>query len=108
VQSALAGFVVLVLAAWAKYVFNRLWQKTLVDSAADALLAATALGLTVEPLGFGPVIVATGIHDGRTVRVEWRGGWNGETTRIRIDGRVHRTQLVRTASALERLLSSEE
>ena len=107
-QSALAGFVVLVLAVWVKYVFNRLWQKTLLASSEDALVALQAQGFEVQPLGFGPVVVARGTHNGEPVRLEWRGSWKGETSRVRVGGRVLKTPLIRTQAQVAALLSGEE
>ena len=108
VQSALGGFVVLVLAVMGKYVMNRLWQKTLMASASEALAAASSFGLHVHRPGFGPVIRATGEHLGEPVRVEWRGGIRGETSRCRIGGRKETVPLIRTQADLARVLGSEE
>lgn len=107
-QSALAGFVVLVLAVWVKYVFNRLWQKTLLASAADVLAVLQDRGFEVQPLGFGPRVVATGTHDGQALRIEWRGGWRGETSRIRINGQVRSGTAIRSQADLSALIAGEE
>ena len=107
-QSALGGFVVLVLAVMAKYVMNRLWQKTLMTSAADALAAAETFGLRVQRPGYGPVIRAKGEISGRRVCIEWRGGVRGETSRYRDDHRKEVIPLIRTQVDLQRVLSAEE
>jgi len=108
VQSALAGFVVLVLAGGVKCVFNRLWQKTLLVTASDALNGAARLGLSVQPLGLGPIVVARGHVDGQPVRIEWRGGWKGETTHLRKDRKTHQIRLIRSREQLEIALFGEE
>ena len=107
-QSALGGFAILVLAVMAKYVMNRLWQKTLLSSAADALTATEAHGLVVHRLGFGPFIRATGTLDGEKVSIEWRGGVRGEISRVRIGGRRATVPLIRTSQDLVRVLACEE
>ena len=107
-QSALGGIAVLVLAVMAKYVMNRLWQKTLTVSAADALASLPLHGFSMQPLGYGPVVRATGKIDGKPAYIEWRGGIRGETSVLRVGGRKRRLPLVRTGSDLERLLFGEE
>ena len=107
-QSALGGFVVLVLAVMAKYVMNRLWQKTLMTSAADALAAAETFGLQVQRPGYGPVIRAKGEILGRRVSIEWRGGVRGETSRYRDGHRKEVIPLIRTQLDLQRVLGTEE
>ena len=99
---------VLVLAVMAKYVMNRLWQKTLIDSASEAMSAAASFGLRVHPPGFGPVIRATGELSGESVCIEWRGGVRGETSRCRVGMRKRVTPLIRTQLDLQRALGAEE
>ena len=103
VQSALGGFVVLVLAVMGKYVMNRLWQKTLMTSASEALAAASSFGLHVHRLAEA---FAEYLHE--RVRVEWRGGIRGETSRCRIGGRIETVPLIRTQADLARVLGTEE
>jgi len=108
VQSALGGFAILVLAVMAKYVMNRLWQKTLLASAADALASAESHGLVVHRLGFGPCVRATGVVAGQTVAIEWRGGIRGEISRCRLGGRRMTVPLIRTSRDLACVLLGEE
>ena len=96
------------LAVMAKYVMNRLWQKTLVASAEDAMSAIEAFGLQVHPPGFGPVIRATGQFAGETVCIEWRGGIRGETSRLRLGKKRVNLPLIRTQRDVERVLGIEE
>ena len=107
-QSALGGLVVLVLAVMAKYVMNRLWQKTLMSSASDALSSIESFGLRVHAPGFGPVIRATGQCAGESVCIEWRGGVRGETSRYRVGKRKGTLPLIRTRGDVQRVLLGGE
>ncbi len=107
-QGALGGLVVLVLAVWGKYVFNRLWQRSLMDESVDAMAAAQTLGLTLQPVGYGPRVKMVGDVDGVAVSIWWCGGLLGASTLVQgADGR-QRHPLLRTKAELRAALFGEE
>ena len=104
----LSGFVIIALTVMAKSAMNRLWQQTLMATAADALASAASLGFEVQPLGHGPRIRAVGMLDGAKATVEWRGGLRGETCWLRIGRHSRRVALIRTAQDWRRVIAMEE
>ena len=104
----MSGFVVLLLAGVGACVFNRLWQRSLLHDAASAIEQADRLGLTIQPLGFGPEIVARGSIDGVPIRIRWRGGLMGARSDARIGKRQQRMPLLISATALQAVVSGEE
>jgi hypothetical protein len=108
VQGALGGFVVLVLAVMGTYVFNRLWQHSLLREAGPAVAAAERLGLRLQPFGFGPRLKVSGVVDGQTTEIVWTGGFRGAHTVVRVGEHRLRYPLATTASALDELLATEE
>ncbi len=97
-----------VLAVWLRYVFNRLWQKSLASDAAGALHAAVHRGLQVLPSGFGASVNAAGVTGGRNVRIRWSGGVLGERCAVWIDGRRQSVSMIRTEEDLQSALGLEE
>jgi hypothetical protein len=108
VQGVLSGFVVLVLAVGLKYVFNRLWQRSLIEEAGAAMMAAEALGLSVQPLGYGAHVQAMGVLDGVAVQLVWSGGVRGGRTQLSLDGTKQWLPLVTSAELLHRAIGAEE
>ncbi len=108
VQSVLSGFVIIALATMAKSALNRLWQRTLMSTASDALAGAESMGFVVQPLGFGPRIRAHGVVAGQKASVEWCGGLRGETCWLRIGKRKRQVPLFRTVNDWQRILGTEE
>ena len=104
----MSGFVVLLLAGGGTCVFNRFWQRSLLNEAAAAIRAADALGITLKPLGFGPEVVALGGFNGERVRIRWRGGVMGARTDVQIGRRRRRLPLLVTEDALRAAVSGEE
>ena len=107
-QSILAGLAVLVLAAGAKYVLNRLWQGSLAEDADDAIQAAVDMGFKIMPLGFGPRIVAQGTINSVSVQVTWSGGLFGARSQVRFGDRLVDLPLITTEDALETVFGTEE
>tara|TARA_B100000575_G_scaffold288122_1_gene287635 strand:+ start:777 stop:1145 length:369 start_codon:yes stop_codon:yes gene_type:complete len=108
VEGVLSGVFVAAGAVALRYVFNRLWQRSLIADAALAIAAAHDAGLCVHPLGFGPRVEASGDIGGVSVRVRWEGGIRGERTIIWMDGSRQTAPLVRSAEGLHAALGSEE
>jgi hypothetical protein len=104
----LSGLIVAVVAAWAKYAFNRLWQKSLASDASEALAYAVSLGLRVLPAGWGPTVVVEGQLDGQAIRLEWGGGLRGERTRVRVGEARESMPMLRTAADVRSALGGEE
>ncbi len=104
VNSVLAGLLILVLALWAKYLLNRLWQVSLRADAASAICGAEARGLQLQGDGVKARVVAVGARGSEPVRVEWRGGWRGAHTVLFRGDQVVWSTFVRTESELMRLL----
>ena len=100
-QGTLSGFVVLVLAVWGKYVFNRLWQRSLLNESAEAILAAQALGLHIQPLGYGPKVVLKGCIGEDPVKLVFSGGLFGERVVVRRAHQKRRFSGLRSAQALQ-------
>ena len=98
----------LLLAGVGTCVFNRLWQRSLLHDAAAAVEEADRLGLVVQPLGFGPEIVARGNINGVAVRIRWRGGLMGARSDARVGKRQQRLPLLTSATALQAVVSGEE
>ena len=107
-QGTLGGLVVLVLAVWVKYVFNRLWQRALLNESLAAREKAHALGLVLQPIGFGPRIRMKGQISGEAVVVEWSGGMFGQRTVLRRARQKIALPPLRTASQMESALLGEE
>jgi len=108
VQGALGGLVVLVLAVWGKYVLNRLWQRTLLDESFSAREQGAAMGLSLQPLGFGPRIQMKGQIAGDAVCIEWSGGLFGQRTVLRRAGQKTPLRELQTAAQMEAALLGEE
>ena len=104
----LSGFVVLSLTVFAVYVMNRLWQRSLMAEAGPAMEAAVALGFTLDPVGFGPRVRATGTWAGEPVVVTWSGGVFGSRTLLCQDGKTSIHRLIGSAAEMQRLLGGEE
>jgi len=104
----LSGLIVAVVAAWLKYAFNRLWQKSLASDASEALEYAVSLGLRVLPVGWGPAVVVEGQLDGKPIRLEWVGGIRGERSRVRVGELRESMPMLRTAAELQSVLGGEE
>ena len=83
-------------------------QRSLLHDAASAIEQADRLGLTIQPLGFGPEIVARGSIDGVPIRIRWRGGLMGARSDARIGKRQQRLPLLISATALQAVVSGEE
>lgn len=94
-----------VLAVWLRYAFNRLWQKSLMNDAAESIKDAQAMGLTVHPAGFGASVHAYGTVSGRRIRIRWSGGLLGERTTIWVDRLRTSGPLLTRAGSLQRALS---
>ncbi len=107
-QGALGGLVVLVLAAGSAYVFSWLWQQALLSEAAEAIGEAKTMGVEIQPLGFGPSIVAKGHHNGTSVVVAWRGGVRGTRTTFRIGRKTRVLPLITRRDEFHRLMLGEE
>ena len=99
---------VLVLAVWGKYAFNRLWQQSLMDESSEAMSAAHALGLRLQPLGYGPAVRMRGTIDGAEVYIQWGGRMFGSSTTVKSAGIKRRSALLRSASGLQAALFGEE
>jgi len=108
VQGALGGLVVLVLAVWGKYAFNRLWQRALLNESLSARQKANTMGLVLQPLGYGPRVRMRGQIAGELVLIEWSGGLFGQRTVIRRSGSKLTLPPLRTASQMEATLLGEE
>ena len=80
----------------------------MLNDAAPAIHAADALGITVQPLGFGAEIVASGLVNGARVRIRWRGGVLGARSDVRVGGRSDTVPLLVSAAALHAVLTGEE
>jgi|GEM_PF-1847372 len=104
-NSVLAGLLVAVAACWAMVLFNRLWQHTLRERAADALAHARERGLTVHPGGLRARIVAEGSVGSERVRLEWRGGWRGPHMVLLRGDRIGRHPFAASAADLDQLLA---
>ena len=100
----LSGFLILIGAVWGVYLFNRLWQQSLHQRAGGAIDAAAARGLVLSEPGLSACLVATGVLDGRQVRLEWRGGFLGPRSRLVVDGKGRWGTLIADAEALEAAL----
>ncbi len=99
---------VLVLAVWGKYVFNRLWQKTLLDASAEARQVAQQWGLKLLPLGYGPSIEMKGNVGEDAVSISWTGGLFGERTAIVRAGHKRWYGPIHTATQFESAFAGEE
>jgi hypothetical protein len=108
VQGTLGGFVVLVLAVMGTFVFNRLWQRSLLTEAEEAIAEAQAKGFTLQPLGFGPRVVLSLYQEEALVEVCWCGGIRGARTFIRVGKEQRTLGLLTTAQALNLALAGEE
>ena len=107
-QGTLGGLVVLVLAVWGKYAFNRLWQRSLMEESTEAMSAAERLGLVLQPLGYGPSVRMCGTISGSAVWVQWTGGLFGSSTVVKHGDAKRRHAIVRSAAELEAVLFGEE
>jgi hypothetical protein len=108
VQGALGGFVVLVLAVMGTFVFNRLWQRSLLAEAAEAIAEAQAKGFVLHPLGFGPRVVLSVTQEEGRAEICWCGGVYGARTLIRVGKEQRTLALLTTAQALNLALAGEE
>ena len=96
------------LAVLAVYMFNRLWQRSLLVDAASAMETAVVLGLVFEPLGFGPRVRAAGVWAGEPVVVTWTGGIFGSRTLFCRAGYCSVHRLIGTENEMRGLLGGEE
>jgi hypothetical protein len=104
-NGVLSGVIILLGALWAMYAFQRLWQQSLAEDAADGLAAAKARGLTIEPVGFRSRLVAIGAIGSQPVRVEWRGGLLGARSRVVLGDVDARVPLITSAVELDGALA---
>ena len=107
-QGTLSGFVVRVLAVWGKYGFNRWWRRRLLNESAEAILAAQALGLHIQPLGYGPKVVLKGCIGDDPVKLVFSGGLFGERVIVRRARQKLRFSELRSAQALHSALEGNE
>ncbi len=103
-NGVLAGLLVAVVAAWAYYVMNRLWQGSLAEDAAAAIAEAQALGFELVEGGLGARQVAVLLRDGEQIRVEWRDGVLGPRSLLYRGDEVRELPLIRDGEALRQAL----
>jgi hypothetical protein len=106
-NSLLSGILIAVLAGWAMVMFNRLWQATLRQDAADALAHAQARGLTIHPDGLRARVVAEGSVGSERIRIEWCGGWRGPHVTMLRGDRFVRMPFIESAAALDAVLEPQ-
>ena len=108
VYGVLAGLLVLVAAVWIWYLHNRLWQTSMFRDGADGLNAARVAGLTLQPLGYGACIRMQGNVQGEPVVIEWRGGFLGTYSLVRVGKQESRREFIDTHLRFHAALRGEE
>ncbi len=85
--------------------FNRLWQGSLADEAAEVLAHLEARGWTRREAGLRARIVIEGEENGERVRITWKGGVLGSRCRVKVGRASWTTEHIRTPEDFARALS---